>query len=166
VSNLDCADFGSNAGGFVDCLLQSGATHIYAVETGYGVLDWKLRTNPQVTVMERTNAMHVSLPKPVDFISIDTSWTKLEKVIPNALKNLKPTGHIVVLVKPHYEADPKLLTKGKLPDINIPQVLAEVKTKLEEIDIQIIGETESPLLGDKSKNKEFLLYLTPKNPQV
>ncbi len=159
VSNLVCADFGSSAGGFVDCLLQQGAHKVYAVETGYGVLDWKLRNDPRVIVMERQNAMHVVLPEKVDFITIDTSWTKLEKVVPNALLNLNPDGKIIVLVKPHYEADQPKLIKGKLPEETIPEVLDEVKAKLKGLDLEIIGETESPILGEKGKNKEFLFYL-------
>src|ERR1700734_1788477 len=107
VAGLVCADFGSSTGGFVDCLLQAGAKRIYAVETGYGVLDWKLRNDEKVVVMERKNAMHVELPEKVDLITADTSWTKLDKIIPNILKNLKPEGHIVALVKPQYEAEPK-----------------------------------------------------------
>src|SRR5438477_7628087 len=86
---LICGDFGSSTGGFVDCLLKHGAKKVYAVETGYGLLDWKLRNNENVVVMEKTNAMHVKLPEKTDFISIDTSWTKLEKIMPNALANLK-----------------------------------------------------------------------------
>lgn len=159
VSNLVCADFGSSTGGFVDCLLQHGAQKVYAVETGYGTLDWKLRNDPRVIVMERQNAMHVVLPEKVDFITIDTSWTKLEKVVPNALLNLKPEGHIITLVKPHYEADQPRLIKGKLPEEAIPEVLHEVRAKLKGLGLEIIGETESPILGEKGKNKEFLFYL-------
>src|SRR3989344_3151588 len=85
--NLVCADFGSSTGGFVDCLLKFGAKKVYAVETGYGVLDWKLRNDERVIVMERKNAMHVALPEKVDLITIDTSWTKLENIMPNALNS-------------------------------------------------------------------------------
>ena len=159
VADLVCADFGSSAGGFVDCLLQAGAKKVYAVETGYGVLDWKLRNDERVVVMERENAMHVELPEKVDFITIDTSWTKLEKIIPNALKNLKDNGQIVALVKPHYEAEPKMLRKGKLPDEFIPEVLNIVKGKLGELGVEILGETLSPILGGKGKNKEYLFHL-------
>jgi 23S rRNA (cytidine1920-2'-O)/16S rRNA (cytidine1409-2'-O)-methyltransferase len=158
VTGLVCADFGSSTGGFVDCLLQNGAQKVYAVETGYGTLDWKLRNDPRVIVMERQNAMHVALPEKVDFITIDTSWTKLEKVVPNALLNLKPNGHIITLVKPHYEADQPRLIKGKLPEESIPEVLHEVKSKLKELGLELLGETESPILGEKGKNKEFLFY--------
>lgn len=159
INNLVCADFGSSTGGFVDCLLQFGAQKVYAVETGYGVLDWKLRNDPRVIVMERKNAMHVVLPEKVDFITIDTSWTKLGKIVPNALLNLKPDGRIITLVKPHYEANQPRLIKGRLPEESIPEVLNEVKSKLKELGLEIIGETESPILGEKGKNKEFLFYL-------
>lgn len=162
VSNLTCADFGSSTGGFVDCLLQSGATKVYAVETGYGVLDWKLRNDERVVVMEKKNAMHVELPEKVDLITIDVSWTKLEKIIQNALKNLKDEGRIIALVKPHYEAHPKFLRKGKLLEEFIPEVLNDVKNKLVELGIEILGEVESPVLGGKGKNKEYLFYLKQK----
>jgi 23S rRNA (cytidine1920-2'-O)/16S rRNA (cytidine1409-2'-O)-methyltransferase len=159
VKDLTCADFGSNTGGFVDVLLTFGAKKVYSIETGHGVLDWKLRQDERVIVMEKTNAMHVELPEQVDFISIDTSWTKLEKIIPNALKNLTPSGSIVALIKPHYESDPRMLRKGKLPEELIPEILEKVKNKIKELNVHIIAETESPLVGEKAKNKEFLLYL-------
>src|SRR3954464_11050910 len=76
VEGLVCADLGSNAGGFVDCLLSRGAARVYAVDTGYGALDWKLRKDPRVVVMERTNAMHVQLPEKVGLVTIDVAWTK------------------------------------------------------------------------------------------
>lgn len=159
IENLICADFGSNTGGFVDCLLQAGAKKIYAVETGYGLLEWKLRNNKKVVVMERTNAMRVELSEKADLITIDTSWTKLNKIIPNALKNLKSDGHVLFLVKPHYEAEPKMLRKGKLLEKFIPEILNKIKDELQKLDIEIIGEVESPILGKKGKNKEFLFYL-------
>ncbi|MEK7227435.1 MAG: SAM-dependent methyltransferase [Patescibacteria group bacterium] len=159
VKGLTCADFGASTGGFTDCLLQNGAEKVYAVETGYGVVDYKLRTNPRVVVMERQNAMHVELPEKADFISVDTSWTKLEKVLPNALKNLKDGGKIIALVKPHYEAEQRMLRKGRLAEEFIPEVLESVKEKIKSMGLQILNETESPILGEKGKNKEFLLYL-------
>jgi|SRR3989338_628287 len=162
VADLICADFGSSTGGFVDCLLQSGVKKVYAVETAYGVLDWKLRNDPRVVVMERKNAMHIELPEKVDLVSIDASWTKLEKIVPNALKNLKESGSIIVLVKPHYEAEPKMLRKGKLLNEFIPEVLDTVKNKLKKFNVEILGETESPILGGKGKNREYLFYLKKK----
>lgn len=159
VKDLICADFGSNTGGFVDVLLTFGAKKVYSIETGHGVLDWKLRQDERVLVMEKKNAMHVELPEKMDFISIDTSWTKLEKIIPSALKNLKPSGSIVALVKPHYESKPYMLRKGKLAEEFISEILENVKNKIKELNLEIIGETESPIVGEKAKNKEYLLYL-------
>lgn len=159
VEGFICADFGSNKGGFVDCLLQSGAAKVYAIDTGYGVLEWNLRKDERVITMERENAMHVELPEKVDLITIDTSWTKLAKVIPNALKYLKPSGHIVALVKPQYEAEPNMLRKGKLLDEFAPRVLENVERNVKESGINILQKTESPVVGDKGGNREFLLYL-------
>src|SRR5260370_13738538 len=76
-----CADLGSNTGGFVDCLLQRGAAKVYAIDTGYGALDWKLRNDPRVMVMERTNAMHVELPEKIARISIDVAWTRQKHIL-------------------------------------------------------------------------------------
>ena len=158
-NGLICADFGSSTGGFVDCLLQNGAKKVYAVETGYGILDWKLRTNKNVVVMERTNAMHVTLPEKVDFISIDTSWTKLENIMPNALANLSENGHIIALIKPHYEAEKHMLYRGKLKDEFVPAVVDGTNKKLKDLGLGILALAESPILGEKAKNKEFLIYM-------
>ena len=154
-----CADFGASTGGFVDCLLQHGATRVYAIERGYGALEWLLRNDPRVVVKERTNAMHVELPERVDFITIDTSWTKLATIVPNALKNLKPDGEIIALVKPHYEAEARELRQGKLPEEKAPEVLAQVIRELEGIGLQLLGETTSPIVGKKGANVEYLIHL-------
>src|SRR5687767_8878918 len=90
-----CADLGSNVGGFVDCLLQRGAKKVYAVDTGYGVLAYKLRIDPRVVVMERTNAMHVELPEVVDLITIDVAWTPQHRILPNAIRLSGLCGRIV-----------------------------------------------------------------------
>ena len=159
VVGLICADFGSSTGGFVDCLLQSGAKKVYAVETGYGILDYKIRNDNRVVVMERKNAMHVELPEKIDLITIDTSWTKLDKIIPNSLTNLKDGGQMISLVKLHYEADSKMLRNGKLLDEFVPEVLSFVKNKIKKMGVKILNETESPIFGKKGKNKEYLLHL-------
>src|SRR3954464_2055528 len=86
VTGWICADLGCNVGGFVDCLLQRGAAKVYAIDTGYGALDWKLRKDPRVVTMERTNAMHVSLPEQVDLVTIDVAWTRQNKILPSARK--------------------------------------------------------------------------------
>jgi len=159
VKGVTCADFGSSTGGFVDCLLQHGAEKVYAIETGYGILDWKLRNNPKVIVIERQNAMHVILPEKVDLITIDTSWTKLKNIVPNAIKNLKESGFIISLVKPHYEAEPRMLRKGTLLEESIGEVLGYVRKDLADISMDVLKETESPLKGEKGGNKEFIFLL-------
>lgn len=159
VKNLVCADFGASTGGFTDCLLQNGVKKVYAVETGYGTIDWKIRNDPRVIVMERTNAMHVILPERMDFISIDVSWTKQRLIIPNALENLKDGGTIISLIKPHYESDPKFIHKGKLMEEHIPEVLRSVKNDIERCGAKVLGIVESPIVGKKGENKEFLALL-------
>src|SRR5262245_61086156 len=109
VSGKVCADLGCSTGGFTDCLLQRGAARVYAIDTGYGVIDWKLRKDSRVAVMERTNAMHVKLPEPVDLITIDVGWTKQKHILPAAVRLLKSPGQIVTLIKPHYEAGAAML---------------------------------------------------------
>ena len=153
------ADFGTSTGGFTDCLLQNGAKRVYAVDTSYGELDWKLRNDERVVVMEKTNAMHVKLPEKVDLITIDVGWTKQEKVIPNALANLKDDGVMLSLIKPHYEAEKYMLRGGKLADEFIDKVLARVKEKIEKLGANIVQLIESPILGEKGKNKEFLALI-------
>lgn len=154
VTNLIVADFGSSTGGFVDCLLQSGASKVYSVDTSYGELAWKLRQDPRVVVMERTNAMHVSLPEKVDLVTVDTSWTKQSKVLPNAIRCLKKGGSIISLVKPHYEAG-----KARLEPLEVEEILKEVEREIEHLGLTVVGIVESPILGEKGKNREFLLLL-------
>lgn len=154
VSDKICADFGSSTGGFVDCLLQNGAKKVYAVEVGYGTLDWKLRNDPKVSVMERTNAMHVTLPEKVDVISIDVGWTKQRMIIPNALANLKEGGVIISLIKPQYEAG-----RARLKVEEVEQVVKVVKEEIENLGAKVLKIIESPILGEKGGNKEFLALL-------
>lgn len=161
VHGFTCADFGCSTGGFTDCLLQNGAAKVYAVDTGYGVLEWKLRNDAHVVVMERNNAMHVELPEKMDFICIDASWTKLEKLAENALRNLKPTGRIVALLKPHYEANPSLLRRGKLPPEHVDHVVADVIDRLRTLGLETLGREISPVTGKKGGNVEILLNLLP-----
>ncbi len=153
------ADFGSSTGGFIDVLLQKGARKVYAVEVGYGTIDWKLRNDKRVVVMERTNAMHITLPEKLDIITIDVGWTKQEKILPNAKANLKEGGTIISLIKPHYEA-PELVRKGKLEEEKVGEVVEMVKSKIEKLGFKIEGIVESPILGEKGGNKEYLVYLS------
>ena len=161
ISGKICADFGSAVGGFVDCLLKHDALKVYAVEKGYGVLDWKLRNNPKVIVLERTNAMHVVLPEKVDLVTVDVSWTRQENIIPNALKQLNDTGVIISLIKPHYEAEKRLLKKGKLEEEQAEEVTLKTINKLKRFGVTSAGLEKSPILGGKAGNAEYLAYLKP-----
>ena len=152
--DLICADFGSNTGGFTDCLLQLGAKKVYAIDTGYGVLDYQLRKDPRVIVMERTNAMHVQLPEPIDLITIDVAWTKQKHILSAAVAK-----RVITLIKPHYEADPKLLRKGVLPQEHLSHTLDHVKSDIDACGFALLGLTESPIRGAKG-NVEFLAHLS------
>lgn len=160
VTGLTCADLGSNTGGFVDCLLQRGAAKVYAIDTGYGVLEWKLRKDPRVIVMERTNAIHVELPEKVRFISIDVAWTKQRIILPAARRLLSDDGNVVTLIKPHYEADPKLLRKGILQPQELETVLDRVKGEIAASGFMLLSCIPSPVKGSKG-NVEFLAHLVP-----
>jgi len=160
VNNKTCADLGSNTGGFVDCLLQRGATKIYAIDTGYGVLEWKLRKDPRVIVMERTNAMHATLPEPVQIVTIDVAWTKQRNILPSARKMLASDGLCITLIKPHYEAQAGQLKKGILPEELVPSVVDSVKADIQAAGFTLIGIVDSPIQGAKGNN-EVLGLLKP-----
>lgn len=159
ITDLICADFGSSTGGFVDCLLQNGAGKIYSIDTSYGELAWTLRNNPKVVVMERTNAMHIKLLEKVDLVTIDTAWTKQILTIPNALENLKKEGLIISLIKPHYESPREYLEKGRLKDEFVDEVVEKVKNDIVAVGGKVISIVESPIVGEKGKNREFLVLI-------
>lgn len=163
ISGWRCADFGSSTGGFVDCLLRRGAARVYAIDRGYGVLTLALRKDPRVIVMERTDARHVHLPEPVDLVTIDAGWTRQREILPAARRTIRDDGHIVTLVKPHYEADPTRLENGVLSDEHTEQVLAGVRECLEPVGLVQAGETWSPVRG-RGGNREALWHLRPAGP--
>ncbi|MCH7705152.1 MAG: TlyA family RNA methyltransferase [Planctomycetes bacterium] len=158
VVGLVCADLGSHVGGFVDCLLQRGAAKVYSVDTSYGTLAWTLRKDDRVVVLERTNAMHVTLPEPVDLVTIDVGWTPQAKILPAAARMIKPEGRVVTLLKPHYEAAKESLIDGVLPDERVGGVVESVKSAIQRDGWSIEAEIESPLRGHGG-NREFLLTL-------
>jgi 23S rRNA (cytidine1920-2'-O)/16S rRNA (cytidine1409-2'-O)-methyltransferase len=162
ITNKICADFGCSTGGFVDCLLQNGADKVYAVDTGYGVLDWNLRNNPKVIAMERTNALHVELPEQVDIISIDVGWTKQKLIIPSAKRNLKEDGIILSLLKPHYEAEKKWYKGERTDESVINETVEKVKGELIELGLVINDIVKSPIVGKKGGNTEFVMWITKK----
>jgi 23S rRNA (cytidine1920-2'-O)/16S rRNA (cytidine1409-2'-O)-methyltransferase len=157
-SGWACADLGSHVGGFVDCLLQHGAAKVYAIDTSYGTFAWKLRKDPRVVVMERTNALHLQLPEPVELVTIDVGWTPQELILPIALGLLKPRGCIISLIKPHYEAPPEWLEAGVLPEARLPEVLSSVSHRLQQIGCEWSQLIASPLHGHGG-NAEYLALI-------
>lgn len=168
VAGLRCADLGCNVGGFTDCLLRAGATSVIAVDTGYGILAWKLRQDPRVDVRERTNALHAEPPEGgVDLVVIDLGWTPQRHALPAARRWLAPGRRIVSLVKPHYELDEAgrraHLTDGRIDDAIAQTMLQAVLDTLEPMQLRCLDTTVSPIRGGKSSrgkgrgNREFLL---------
>jgi 23S rRNA (cytidine1920-2'-O)/16S rRNA (cytidine1409-2'-O)-methyltransferase len=168
VENLTAIDLGASTGGFTDCLLQHGAKSVYAVDVGHGQLAWKLRQDPRVVVMEKTNARTLraeQFPQPfstVDLIVADCSFISLRKILPASIDLLKSGGKIVALVKPQFEAGKAEADKGA-GVITDPQIHARVLRELREfvlndLSLNWLGEIESPLLGPAG-NKEFLILL-------
>jgi len=164
VAGLTCADLGSNVGGFVDCLLQRGAAKVYAVEKGYGVLEYRLRKDPRVVVMERTNAMHVTLPERVALVTIDVAWTRQKNILPAARKIVRDDGRVVTLIKPHYEASASLLKKGILPEGEVDGVVRIVEEEIAKAGFIVERLTRSPIEGSGG-NVEVLAMLRPRIDQ-
>lgn len=155
-----CADFGCNVGGFADCLMQRGAERVYAIDTGYGVLDYRLRRDSRVVVMERTNALHAPLPESVDLVVIDVAWTQQRYIVPAAAACLRPGGRIVTLVKPHYEVARERLRDGVLDPAVAKEVLDATLADLAVRGVVVRGQTDSPILG-QAGNREFLVLIEP-----
>ena len=164
VSGQIAADIGASTGGFTDCLLQRGAKRVYAVDVGYGQLDYKLRKDPRVVVMERVNARYpIPLPEKVALATIDVSFISLEKVIPSVAGLLNAGGDIILLLKPQFEARREEVGKGGI--IKEPAVHARVLGRfiawLSEHNFRLNGLVASPVLG-ASGNREFLLLIRQK----
>jgi len=160
-AGLICADLGCHAGGFTDCLLQGGAARVYSVDTSKNILDWNLRNDERVVLMEKTNALHIQLPEPVDLVTVDVGWTPQRLIIPRAVSLLKPSGQIISLIKPHYEATDKERIRGKVRDEFVQEVLARTVEQLRDNGYQVSEAVESPIVGSKGKNREFLVVVSP-----
>ena len=160
VSGVVAADLGCNVGGFTDCLLRRGARRVYAVDTGYGVLDYRLRKDERVVVLERTNALHVVLPEAVGLVVIDVAWTRQRLILPAARRLLRDGGSVVTLIKPHYEAPKGLLRGGVLPPEHLPEVVAGVQREIEAAGFAVRQITESPIRGSGG-NAEVLAWVSP-----
>ena len=158
-----CADIGASTGGFTDCMLQNGAQKVYAVDVGYGQLDWKLRTDPRVVCMERTNARYLTREQildPLDFASIDVSFISLKLILPALFQLLKEDGHIACLIKPQFEAGrEKVGKKGVVRDPAVHlEVLENFMVHAKESNFTVLGITYSPIRGPEG-NIEYLGYL-------
>lgn len=161
-----CMDIGASTGGFTDCMLQNGASKVYAVDVGYGQLDYKLRCNPKVINMEKCNIRYIDKTSidPLDFISIDVSFISLKLVFPVAAQLLKQSGKIVCLVKPQFEAGREQVgKKGIVRDKKVHiQVIENVVKYAIESGLNPAGLTYSPVKGAKG-NIEYLLYIDGKS---
>lgn len=164
VAGLVAIDVGASTGGFTDCLLRNGATRVYAIDVGYGLIDYRLRQDPRVSVVERVNIRYLeSLPEKGDIATIDVSFISLEKVIPAVTKLLKAGGRIVALVKPQFEA--KRHEVGKKGVVRDPQVHAAVLgrhvTWGAGRGLRLLGLMTSPLLGPAGNKEFFVLWRLP-----
>ncbi|MEL6497455.1 MAG: TlyA family RNA methyltransferase [Planctomycetota bacterium] len=175
VSGLKCADLGCSTGGFTDCLLRHGAASVVCVDTAYGQLAWKLRSDERVDVRERTNALHAEPGEPADLVVLDLSWTPQRLALPAAAGWLSETGRIISLVKPHYEltdAEKGALPRGGiLAEADAVRVVDRVMDETRAMGFEVLGVTRSPILGggnrSKSKsrgNAEWLALLRGKAP--
>ncbi len=158
-----CGDIGASTGGFTDCMLQNGAARVYAVDVGYGQLAWKLRSDPRVVCLERTNARYLSreqIPEPLDFASIDVSFISLSLILPAAARVLRDGGCVVSLVKPQFEAGrEKVGKKGVVRDPAVHrEVLERYLVHARDAGFTVLDLTWSPIRGPEG-NIEYLGYL-------
>ena len=161
-----CMDVGASTGGFTDCMLQNGAVKVYSVDVGHGQLDWKLRNDPRVVCMEKTNIRYVTpedIEEPVDFSSIDVSFISLTKVLLPVRNLLSQDGQIVCLIKPQFEAGrEKVGKKGVVRDPAVhKEVIEKVIAFAKEQYLQPLALDFSPIKGPEG-NIEYLLYLQKK----
>jgi 23S rRNA (cytidine1920-2'-O)/16S rRNA (cytidine1409-2'-O)-methyltransferase len=155
-------DVGASTGGFTDCLIQHGAKRVYAVDVGYGQLAWKLRTDPRVIPVERTNIRYMnkdSIPEDIDIVTVDVSFISLKLVIPKVIEFLKPEGEIIALIKPQFEVGRGDVEKGGIVKSaeRRREAVEEIKKFFETIKLRVIGIIESPIKGQKG-NIEYLIY--------
>lgn len=167
VTGLTVADVGSSTGGFTDCLLQNGASRVFAIDVGRGQLDYRLRNDPRVVVMEGVNARDLSLDQPVDFAVADLSFISLRLVLPAIAANIHAgsggaTGTIVALFKPQFEAEKEEVPRGGV--IKDPQLhsilIGRFVRWCTENGFRVLSLTSSPILGSEG-NREFLFWLRP-----
>lgn len=159
-----CADIGASSGGFTDCLLQHGARKVYAVDVGYGQLDWKLRQDQRVVVIERFNARKISkdqIPDPLDLAVIDSSFISLTKLIPPLLPLFGTQIHLITLIKPQFELSREKVPQGGvvLDPLLHEEAISKIQLFCRKLGLTSQGVVRSPIVGPKG-NSEFLIYLT------
>jgi len=155
------ADIGSSTGGFTDCLLKNGVTKVYAIDVGYGQLDYRLRQDSRVIVMEGINARYpLSLPEKIDLATMDLSFISVTKVIPTVVRELKESGYLIVLIKPQFEAKRNEVGKGGIikDEVIHAKVLGRFINWAINNDFRLGGLVASPIHGS-SGNREFLILL-------
>jgi 23S rRNA (cytidine1920-2'-O)/16S rRNA (cytidine1409-2'-O)-methyltransferase len=164
VEGRTCLDIGASTGGFTDVMLQRGAVRVVALDVGHGQIDWKLRTDARVVVIEGFNARHLApahLPGPVDLVKIDVSFITVKHILPVVPAVLRPAADVVALVKPQFEAGRSEVRKGVIHDAAIhARVLDEVMKAAAGVGLTPMASTPSPITGQKG-NVEFLLHLRP-----
>jgi 23S rRNA (cytidine1920-2'-O)/16S rRNA (cytidine1409-2'-O)-methyltransferase len=164
VRGRECLDIGASTGGFTDVMLQRGAARVVALDVGHGQLDWKLRNDPRVLVIERFNARNLTiadLPGPIDLVSIDVSFISLRHILPAVTPVLGPGADVVALVKPQFEAGRAEVRKGIIRDLAVhARVLEEVAAAGAEVGLSRVASTTSPITGQKG-NVEFLVHFRP-----
>jgi 23S rRNA (cytidine1920-2'-O)/16S rRNA (cytidine1409-2'-O)-methyltransferase len=163
IHGFECLDIGASTGGFTDCLLQHGASRVFAVDVGYGQLAWKLRQDPRVEVLERTNIRHLpgdAIGKKIDLVTIDVSFISLKIVVPAALKFMKETAAILALIKPQFEVGRGQVGKGGVvrDTRRHEAVIHELSHFFQGIGLVPGQIIPSPILGPKG-NREFIIYL-------
>ena len=162
VTGREGLDIGASTGGFTDVLLRRGATRVVALDVGHGQIDWTLRQDPRVVVIENFNARHLSpadLPAPVDVVVIDVSFISLRQILPVVPPLLAPGADVIALVKPQFEAGRTEVRKGVIRDEAVhARVMDEVAAAAAEVGLARVASTPSPITGQKG-NVEFLLHL-------
>ena len=156
-------DVGASTGGFTDCVLQKGASRVYAVDVGYGQLAWKLQKDPRVVILERRNIRYLKreeVGEEIDLILIDTSFISVEKFLPRLLGFLKKGGAILSLIKPQFEVGKGEVGKGGVvrDQMKYEKVICRISDFSRGLGLKVVGVVESPLLGQKG-NREFFIYL-------
>jgi 23S rRNA (cytidine1920-2'-O)/16S rRNA (cytidine1409-2'-O)-methyltransferase len=162
VEGREGLDIGASTGGFTDVLLKRGAARVVALDVGHGQIDWTLRNDPRVVVIEHFNARHLqpaALPGPVDIVTIDVSFISLRQIFPVVPPLLRPGADVVALVKPQFEAGRGEIGKGVIRDAAVQsRVVEEVSAAAREVGLTAVASTPSPITGAKG-NVEFLLHL-------